>query len=241
LIATDGIIFPYTPLINIQYNANYHNYEMTHSNYLGYFYKGSAVTNLNITATFTAQDTNEANYLLASLHFLRSCTKMFYGQDAERGTPPPLVFLSGLGEYNFNNHPCVVSLVNYNLPNDVDYIPAGVPESPNREGRFQTGRETQTGYQSPLARISPTLSRLLGAGLTRGALNGATPAPSNAPRTSPEDLAQLGKIYEGKTYVPTKIEINFTLIPIQTREQVSNEFSLRRYANGDLIKNGGFW
>jgi hypothetical protein len=27
---------------------------------------------------------------------------MFYGQDAEAGTPPPLVYLSGFGKYQFN-------------------------------------------------------------------------------------------------------------------------------------------
>ena len=64
---TNGIIFPYTPEINIQYAATYNNYDLTHSNYRGYFYKGSAVQNLLITATFTAQDTDEADYLLASL------------------------------------------------------------------------------------------------------------------------------------------------------------------------------
>ena len=48
---------------------------------------------------FTAQATFEANYMLAVIHFFRSVTKMFYGQDWQRGAPPPLVFLSGLGEY----------------------------------------------------------------------------------------------------------------------------------------------
>jgi hypothetical protein len=234
LIETDGIIFPYTPQINIQYNANYQNYEMTHSNYLGYFYKGSAVTNLNITATFTAQDTNEANYMLASLHFLRSATKMFYGKDAQRGMPPPLVYLTGLGEYNFNNHPCVVSLVNYNLPNDVDYIAAGIPPTLSANP-YQNEVPQNSGHQNWSSEI-----RLKIAGLFPGARNGASAKPDNAPLQSPQNLDQLTKVYEGKTYVPVKIDINFTLIPIQTREQVSKEFSLREYANGKLLKKG-FW
>jgi hypothetical protein len=41
-------------------------------------------------------------------------------------------------------------------------------------------------------------------------------------------------------YVPTKMEIDITLIPVQTRSQVSKQFSLKGFANGDLIK-GGFW
>jgi hypothetical protein len=30
------------------------------------------------------------------------------------------------------------------------------------------------------------------------------------------------------------------LIPLQSREQISKQFSLKGFANGDLIK-GGFW
>jgi hypothetical protein len=42
------------------------------------------------------------------------------------------------------------------------------------------------------------------------------------------------------TYVPTKIEMSFTLLPVQSRSQVSKQFSLKNFANGNLIK-GGFW
>jgi hypothetical protein len=41
-------------------------------------------------------------------------------------------------------------------------------------------------------------------------------------------------------YVPTKMEIDITLIPVQTRSQVSKQFSLSNFANGNLIK-GGYW
>ena len=42
------------------------------------------------------------------------------------------------------------------------------------------------------------------------------------------------------TYVPTKLDVSLILKPMQSREQVSRQFSLRQYANGDLLK-GGFW
>ena len=116
LNVTDGIIFPYTPQIDTAYRANYSQYDLTHSNYRGYFYQNSYVDAINLRATFTAQDTNEANYLLAVITFLKAATKMFYGGDAERGSPPPLVYLSGLGEYQFNEHPCLIQQFNYNLP-----------------------------------------------------------------------------------------------------------------------------
>jgi hypothetical protein len=89
LAVTDGVIFPYTPAIETSYQAKYNPYDLTHSNYRGYFYQNSSVENVTIKGTFTAQDTYEAAYLLAVIHFFKSVTKMFYGQDAQAGTPPP--------------------------------------------------------------------------------------------------------------------------------------------------------
>ena len=222
LAATDGIIFPYTPSINTVYRANYSQYDLTHNNYRGYFYSGSAVDPVSLSAIFTAQDTTEANYLLAVIHFFRSVTKMFYGQDTtERGSPPPLVYLTGLGEYQFNEHSCLVSSFAYNLPADVDYIRSG---SPNQIGTDLTTRRAR--QQTPNNGIAGTVNRLASAFLTKGAVT-APPAPATLGLNRP-------------TYVPTKIEIQLTLLPVQSRQQVSKQFSLQKFANGDLLK-GGFW
>jgi hypothetical protein len=218
---TDGIIFPYTPTIDTAYKADYEPYNLTHSNYRGYFYKGSYVDPVNIKAMFTAQDTSEANYLLAVIHFFRSATKMFYGQDAQRGSPPPLVYLSGLGDYQFAEHPCVIAQFNYNLPSDVDYIRA---QSGSSNGtNLQTQRNRQTIAGNPL---SYALQRLATVGLSKGALD---------PRLASNTLG-----LDNPTYVPTKMDINLTLYPIQSREQVSKQFSVKNFANGNLLK-GGFW
>lgn len=218
---TDGVIFPYTPKIDTAYKAEYDPYNLTHSNYRGYFYKGSYIDAININAMFTAQDTAEANYLLAVIHFFRSATKMFYGQDAQRGSPPPLVYLSGLGDYQFAEHPCVISQFNYNLPSDVDYIRA---QSSGTNGtNFQIQRDRQTIAGNPL---SYALQRLATVGLTKGAL--------------PDRLASNTLGLDNPTYVPTKLDIQLTLFPMQSREQVSKQFSLKNFANGNLLK-GGFW
>ena len=221
LQVTDGIIFPYTPAINTVYRAQYTPYDLTHSNYRGYWYQNSYVNEINLTATFTAQDTNDANYLLAVIHFLRSATKMFYGQDAERGSPPPLVYLSGLGDYQFREHACAISSFNYNLPADVDYIRAG---SPNNAGlNFNNIRDRQSVATNS---IFGTVNRLAAAFLTKGAITGSAAPPT------------LG--LNRPTYVPTKMEIQLTLLPVQSRQQVSKQFSLKEFANGNLLK-GGFW
>ena len=219
---SDGVIFPYTPTIDIGYKANYSHYDLIHSNYRGYFYQNSHIDQIQLKATFTAQDTTEANYLLAVIHFFRSVTKMFYGQDAERGSPPPLTYLSGLGDYQFNEHPCVVSQFNYNLPADVNYVRAQSVLS--NGNNLLNARKRQTVLGNPL---SYALQRLTTVGMTKGGLD-QTFAPSGS----------LGA--DNSTYVPTKMEISLTLLPMQSRAQVSQQFSLRGFANGNLLK-GGFW
>lgn len=220
---TDGVIFPYTPAIETAYKANYNPYDLTHSNFRGYFYQGSYVDAVNVRASFTAQDTQEANYLLAVIHFFRSVTKMFYGQDAQRGSPPPLVYLSGLGDYQFAEHPCVVSQFNYTLPPDVDYIRAGTAVDDGTN--FLANRVRTTIGSNPL---SFAINRLLNNNLTQGAQDQRPNANGTKP---PVDIP---------TYVPTKIEIGITLLPIQSRQQVSTQFSVQAFANGNLLR-GGFW
>jgi hypothetical protein len=124
LKGTNGVIFPYLPQINVAYKANYSAADIVHTNYKNWFYTHSSVDEISITADFTAQDNIEAKYMLAVIHFFKSVTKMFYGQDSNPrgGTPPPLCYLTGLGAFQFNNNPMVISNFAYNLPNDVDYI-----------------------------------------------------------------------------------------------------------------------
>jgi hypothetical protein len=227
LAATNGVIFPYTPQINTSYKANYEQYDLVHSNYRGVYYKNSRVDDLSIRGVFTAQDTREADYLLAVIHFFRSVTKMFYGKDEQRGSPPPLVYLSGFGMNQFFGHPCVVASFQYNLPDQVDYIRA---TSVNNYGTDLLNRRTPS-KASGVAGLGASGNRILNAGLERF-FPAAKPAPD--PVVASVNNTQLAN------YVPTKMEIDITLIPVQTRSQVSKQFSLKGFANGDLIK-GGFW
>jgi hypothetical protein len=230
LAASDGVIFPYVPQIQTNYVANYDSYNLTHSNYRGYFYKSSNVGDIQITAKFTAQDTREAEYLLAVIHFFRSVTKMFYGKDALRGAPPPFVELSGYGQFQFNNHPCLVQQFNYNLPDGVDYIRI----NPNNQGINLTPRRNLSG-SSPPTTISGIADRLKNAGLWPG----AEPQTS----TARSDIGLVNQTVSGTgqtTYVPTLLEIQLVLLPLQTRSQVSQLFSVKEFANGNLLR-GGFW
>jgi len=229
LSPTNGVIFPYTPQITTSYKANYNSYDLTHSNYRGYFYQNSYTDAITVNATFTAQNTYEANYLLAVIHFFRSVTKMFYGQSQNVGSPPPVCYLNGLGEYQFNKHPVLVSQFNYSLPADVDYIRAG---SSNNLQLNQNGLRAKTNTLNPqlasVSRLATSVSSLY---------NTLFPTPVGA---KPGIPAPTAPNTNNPTYVPTKIDIVLTLLPIQSRTQVSQQFSLQNFANGDLLK-GGFW
>lgn len=233
LAATDGIIFPYSPVIQTAYRANYDPLDLMHSNYKLYFYKNSNVDEIQLTADFTAQDTTEANYLLAVIHFFKSVTKMFYGQDGNNGpkagTPPPLCYLNGYGQYQFNEHPCLVSNFTYNLPNDVDYIRAGAPTV--QPGTNTNGYEKQKPF-SFTDLFSLSKLRAQGSRLKTNSMS-AEPAWKNYSNVN-------------ATYVPTKMQIQLTLIPVVTRNDISKNFSLEKYATGALLKGrtrsgGGMW
>ena len=155
---------------------------------------------------------------------------MFYGNDAQRGSPPPLLYLSGLGEYQFNESPCVISEFNYNLPNDVNYI---------RARSKQIKHDGQLQYKKPLATSVTngnfsSLTRLKTA--TTNAYNGQSQPLEAAAETYKPAPGNLGS--KGATYVPTKMDVTLVLNPIVSRKQVSQQFSLKEYANGNLIKKG---
>lgn len=237
LNGTKGVIFPYMPAISVSYTAQYDSQSPTHSNFKIHNYQSSAVDTITITGDFTAQDVNEANYMLAVIHFFRSATKMFYGQDQNpaRGVPPPLLYLSGLGQYQFDNHPMVLTSFNYTLPQDVDYINA----YPDGAGAA-TNTVPLDFYTKPSVPPAPGLisaaQRLFGSKLPAGA--------SKPPVIFLNQPAGNSVV----TRVPTKINVSLTFYPIVTRNAISNKFSLKEYATGQLLRGsknagtgGGIW
>lgn len=222
LKGTDGVVFPYTPSISMNYRSNYEVSDLVHTNYKQYFYKNSSVEEMTITADFTAQDTAEANYLLAVIHFFKTVTKMFYGKDVNpiNGTPPPLCYLLGYGQFQFSEHPVLISGFQYTLPNDVDYIRAG-SVSTIQGTNLGSFKQEKPGF---LASLAPSLNRLFGSNLNKG---GALSTPAFNPLSNP-----------AATYVPTKIQLTINAIPIVTRGDIADTFSLESYAKGTLTKKG---
>lgn len=122
----NSMVFPYTPNVFITHSARYNPLQPTHSNYPFYIYEGSAVDQFTIMGEFTVENSKDAEYWVAAVHYLKSITKMAYGDSSNQGAPPPVVKLNGYGDYVFNNVPVVVQSFNVTLPPDVDYIQAKI-------------------------------------------------------------------------------------------------------------------
>jgi hypothetical protein len=167
--------------------------------------------------------------LLAVIHFFRSVTKMFYGKDPGPGpgVPPPLCYLNGLGSFQFDWHPLVINNFTYALPTDVDYIRA-------MDTASRPGVNVGSGQPKGKPGEDPTAQRMAGGGIQTGAL------------AAPPQFKNDSGNKDAVTYVPTKMSITLQAYPIVSRNDVSNNFSLKEYATGKLLRgsqrqSGGFW
>ena len=119
--------FPYTPTIRTGIEAMYTEMELTHTNYQPHAFNRSQIQNIGISAKFTSQTDLWAKHSLGVIHFLRTITKMRYGEgDPLRGAPPPVLSFTAYGRYMFENVPVVVKSFSITLPDDVDYAELNV-------------------------------------------------------------------------------------------------------------------
>lgn len=128
-------IFPFTPSITLSHQASYSAMEPVHNNYAFASYENSKLDKINISGEFYCEDSNDAAYWIAAVHFLRSVTKMYFGENTENpGAPPPVLKLNGYGDFVFNNVPVVVTNFTVEMPKDVDYIPSKFVGNTDIEG-----------------------------------------------------------------------------------------------------------
>ena len=122
---TQGLMFPYTPMIQVQHaTVNYGNYELAHTNYDYFAYQKTSSPTATVTGVFGAHTQEEAEYMMAAIHFLRVVSKSNFGlQDENRGTPPPKLAFSAYGDAMFNRTPVYIRTVAFGLDQDVDYVP----------------------------------------------------------------------------------------------------------------------
>ena len=88
------MVFPFTPTIIISHSAAYNTVAPIHNNYPFFAYQNSQVDAMTIVGQFYCQNSEEARYWMACLHYLRTMTKMDYGIGST-GSPPPIAKLNG--------------------------------------------------------------------------------------------------------------------------------------------------
>ena len=152
---TDGVVWPYTPTINVSYSAAYTAQTLAHTNYAQQSYNMSTIDQITVTGIFTANTPEEAQYMLAMITFLRSATKMFFGQDTNRGTPPPVLRFSAHGDYMFNSVPVVVTNTTQDFEGIMDYIEAPTIGS---SGKY-SGTTRVPSMMTVYATLMPVISR----------------------------------------------------------------------------------
>jgi len=126
LYVTNGLMFPYTPQITVTQDVTYQDLALTHTNSDFLAYTRTPSVNISISGKFTVQTQAEGIYALACIHFLRTVSKMYFGEtDAaagKAGLPPPILLLNGYGTYMFNNLRVVLKSHTYTYNEQMDTV-----------------------------------------------------------------------------------------------------------------------
>jgi hypothetical protein len=207
---------------------------VVHSNYGFHAFRNSDPGTIEITAPMNVEDSEQALYWIAAVHYLRSVSKMFSGNDPKAGTPPPIVMLNGYGQYVFKNIPVAIQSFNCTLPQDCDYIATDVVGS---------AAGALAGVSDSVGNFADTLGGTFG-----GAFNGALGSIAGSVSEAAGFVGQAaslagsfgigGSTSAGTAYVPTKSSFSVTLVPMYSRNSAKN-FSLDRFVQGGYL-NGNF-
>ena len=223
-----GMIFPYTPEVQTQSIAKYQALNLVHTNYNFQAYQHSEPGQITITAPMYVEDRTQGLYWIAAIHYLRSLTKMFVGNDPKAGNPPPIVYLNGYGNYVFNNIPVVVTNFTTTLAKDCDYI--SVPVVGSAAGAVQG--------------VTDAIGGLADAFGGYGGIAGISPSDVGALAGGIGQVAALGSLFGiggetpgGDSYVPTKSSFSVTLQPMYSRNS-AQKFSLDRFVTGGYLNTG---
>ena len=222
-----GLIFPYTPSITMASTATYTTVDTVHTNYAFRAFQTSDPGAITITAPMNVEDPTQGLYWIAAVHYLRSLTKMFTGNDPKAGNPPPVVMLNGYGNFVFKNVPVVVTSFTSTLDDKCDYI--GVPVVGSAAGTVQ-------GIADQAAALADTIGGVF------GSIAGVTDVVSEV-AGGVGQVAALGALFGaggstsgGTSYVPTKSQFTVTLQPVYSRNSARN-FSLDRFVEGGYLTN----
>ena len=211
LKATDGMVFPVTPTIIVQNSANYTPQELPHTNYPYYAYNNSRVDAMSIIGNFPVQNSTEGQYWLASMHFLRSASKMFFGPGESQGNPPQILRLNGYGEHIFKDVPVIIEQVTIELRESVDYIAVTSASGDSKANGSQVSDSNST---------EDNYLAASGVGEQRAQESGLSNSSAKVTR------------------VPTDSVFTVVVQPVYSRKKIKDKFNLKDFANGTLAKDG---
>lgn len=210
LISTNGMIFPYQPLITYQQDVTYTNMELVHANQDFQSYTRTPALKLAVDGEFTVQNQPEGLYALACIHFLRTSTKMWFGgtnpgSEAEQmqGTPPPVLLFDAYGQFMFNALPVIITGFSVTLPKDVDYVPVSITKYSSSESELTN---PNANYQ-------------------------------NLTRINEKNIGE--DIRNGYAWLPAVFNIQVQLTVQNTPRRLRN-FDLSQFRSGQLLRGGGW-
>ena len=210
-----GVRFPTTPSIFMSHSASYDSRAVLHNNYPYYAYQNSQVDSMTINGAFPVMNVEDGKHWIATIHFLRTVTKMYYGAGENQGNPPPVCKLNGYGNYVFQNVPVIITNFTVDLRADVDYIGVSI-------------EDTQTQNLIPGGDMQiEGMTSTVGRGSNLSFNQTKTYSPVN-------QQVKVGSI----NYVPTDSMVTVNCTPIYSRNKISNKFNLKSFAAGDLAKDG---
>jgi len=163
LAESRGIFWPLTPAVVIQHSANYNALAQTHSNFPFQAYQNSQVDQMNVIGEFPVQNSEDAKHWVATVNFLRTATKMFFGKDdgdGLKGNPPPIMHLYGYGDHMFHKVPVVINSFNIELRPGIDYISTKQTNTPYKQLNGADAGFDQSVIAGESQTWAPTLSNI---------------------------------------------------------------------------------
>jgi len=217
---TNGMVWMYQPTITYQQGTTYTNIDLVHANTELYAYTRTNALKLTVDGKFSVQNQTEGVYALACIHFLRTVTKMWFGQnDPNAGTPPPVLLFDAYGDYMFNQLPVIVNDFTIGLPDDVDYVPISQSYIST-----QMPSTTSGGYN----------------GIPATTISSGTSAQS-IPTTANTSALQSGSNLSGNyVWLPAVFNITVSMTVQQTPANLRTVFNLDSFRSGQLMQQGGW-
>ena len=206
---TNGMLMPYTPAIQVSHTqVDYSQYNLPQTNFDYFAFSRRSSPALSITAPFTANDYEEARYMLAVIHFLRSVTMTYFGvtNTKYRGLPPPVLLFSAYGPFMYNKVPVLIRNVSFGLEQDIDYVPAGG----DPDNVFKDIKE------DPIADTADP-----------GVI-------TSSPATDPWEFDR----YIAKSYVPSVLNVFMDVVYAPIPATMRDKFDLEKFTSGEYVKDG---